>query len=331
MARIRSLKPEAFTSETLAKVSVNAERTFFGLSTIADDRGRLPDKPAQLNGELWSMRGGHTAADLDAELEELVKADGLVCRYVGCNGKRYLHLVTWDWHQKIDHPSKVRLPRCPHHLFSVTLRPEECGLHEGECPDYSFGPREDSRESRESSRGVSPGNGGVASTASDGGIAGQDTRKSAGPVQRPEQGERNPSRGSREDSRDVETDLGPRTVDLGPRNVPPSAGAAKPRRAKPAPSDAHIGTIVAAYVDGATEAGQPAPASSLRARVGKQARQLLSDGYDIAALIESAKNMGAGEWNDLAVQVRKDAAGANGSKPAGKKTNYSDEEYTSGW
>ena len=94
MARIRSLKPEAFESETLAKVSVDAERTLFGLTTIVDDRGRLADKPAQINGNLWSMRGDHTAADLDGELEQLVKADGLLCRYTGCDGKRYIHLVT---------------------------------------------------------------------------------------------------------------------------------------------------------------------------------------------------------------------------------------------
>lgn len=104
--------------------------------------------------------------------------------------------------------------------------------------------------------------------------------------------------------------------------IPPTAGASAP----------NIGSVVAAYVDGATQAGQPAPASSLRARVGKQARQLLAEGYGIAALIESAKHMGAGEWNDLAVQVRKDAASPTGNTSgAGKKVNYTDEEYASGW
>lgn len=102
-------------------------------------------------------------------------------------------------------------------------------------------------------------------------------------------------------------------MDLG---VPPTADAGKPRPAKAAPpSEANIGTVVAAYVDGATEAGLKGPASSLRARVGKQARLLLADGYDIGQLVESARRMGAGEWNDLAVQVRKDDASANGRAP----------------
>ena len=96
--------------------------------SIADDRGRLADKPAQINGELWSMRGNHTREDLEAELGEMVKVD-LVCRYTGCDGKRYLHLVKWDQHQKIDRPSRSRLPRCPHHQAD----PDYCGRHEGDC------------------------------------------------------------------------------------------------------------------------------------------------------------------------------------------------------
>lgn len=147
MARIRSDKPESYQSETLAEVSIAAERTFRGMATIADDRGRLADKPAQINGELWSMRSErepHTRDDLEAELQEMVKAD-LICRYTGCDGKRYIHPVRWDAHQKIDRPSKSRLPRCPHHQ----LAPDYCGLHDGDCS-----PREGSMQTREDSRGL---------------------------------------------------------------------------------------------------------------------------------------------------------------------------------
>ena len=41
MARIRTIKPEAFTSESLAEVAISAERTLFGLLTQADDHGRV--------------------------------------------------------------------------------------------------------------------------------------------------------------------------------------------------------------------------------------------------------------------------------------------------
>jgi len=99
-------------------------------------------------------------------------------------------------------------------------------------------------------------------------------------------------------------------------DVPPTAGAARPRRrldpAEAAERGRHVGEVVAAYVDGATGAGLKAPAASLRSRVGKQARGLLGEDWEIDFLIESARNMGATEFNDLAVQVRKDDAAANG-------------------
>jgi hypothetical protein len=275
MARIRSLKPEAFTSESLSKVSVSAERTFYGMSTIADDRGRLVDKPAQINGDLWSMRGGHTPADLENELQELVKADELVCRYTGCNGKRYLHLVTWDWHQKIDKPGKTRVPRCPHHPISVTGVAEVCGLHQGDCEfqeglfsldEVSGDDGDMSRDSRE----ISP------------------------------------------DSRDIPmVDLVPRTVDRGSRTVPPTAGA-KPRRPRRAASNA--ADVVAAYMEGAASADLPVPSGDLRGRVGRQANRLLKE-YPLDALILAARHMGAVGWNDLSVQLQRDGVTANGQAP----------------
>ena len=79
--------------------------------------------------------------------------------------------------------------------------------------------------------------------------------------------------------------------------------------------DVNPGPIVAAYIEGAEGAGLKRPASSLCARVGKQARQLLNDGYSEETLVASARTMGASEWNDLAVQVRKDDAAANGTGP----------------
>lgn len=309
MARIRSDKPEAYQSETLAEISVAAERTFKGMATIADDRGRLADKPAQINGELWSMRGSHTRDDLEAELAEMVGVD-LVCRYVGCDGKRYLHLVKWDQHQKIDRPSKSRLPRCPVHRNEA----DYCGKHEGECKPIEDSMTLDasSRESREGSRGMqAPANGldGIAEPVAE---ASPGDLVLVGAVVEPpsshdgsEQGKPKSSRHSREPSMQ---DLGSRTLDRGSRTVdqvPPSAGAVEPRTA-------NVGDIVAAFADGATEAGLKAPPANIRARVGKQARALIAEGWDPGFLVDSARRMGSGEWNDLAVQARKDDAAAKG-------------------
>lgn len=336
MARIRSLKPEAFESETLAKVSVDAERTLFGLTTIVDDRGRLADKPAQINGNLWSMRGGHTAADLDGELEQLVKADGLLCRYTGCDGKRYMHLVTWDRHQKIDHPSKTRIPRCPHHLVSETGRAEECGLHEANCP-----PRDTLARTREASSGTQAPSPPLASPPGEPEGGSQASGNTTAQPSSSDQPKRESSRETRESSRGLAPDLGPRTVDLGPRTIPPTAGAGKPRAAahsKPRTPSGNAGDVVAAYVEGALSAQMPRPDETLRKRVGKQAGEMLARGeVTLETLTTAAQHMGAGGWNDLAVQVQRDAAGGSGSSPNGrssggtKQTDFTDEDYQRGW
>ncbi|WP_405931532.1 hypothetical protein [Streptomyces sp. NBC_00827] len=114
MARIRTIKPEAFASESLAAVSLTAERTFFGLLTQADDHGRFRDQPAVITGLLWSLRPEHGPVDVEDDLTQLAAAH-LICRYEGDDGKRYLHIVTWRQHQKINRPSGVRFPACPDH------------------------------------------------------------------------------------------------------------------------------------------------------------------------------------------------------------------------
>lgn len=114
MARIRTIKPEAFESEDLASVGVTAMVTFFGLLTQADDAGRFRDHPAIIAGRLWALRADHTPANVAIDLEQLAEA-GLICRYTGCDGHSYLHVVTWEKHQKIDRPSASRRPRCPAH------------------------------------------------------------------------------------------------------------------------------------------------------------------------------------------------------------------------
>lgn len=53
--RIRSLKPEFFRSESLAKVTPLARMTFMGLWTEADDYGRGIANPRIVKGALWSL------------------------------------------------------------------------------------------------------------------------------------------------------------------------------------------------------------------------------------------------------------------------------------
>ncbi|GHF27554.1 hypothetical protein GCM10010218_05670 [Streptomyces mashuensis] len=136
MARIRTIKPEAFVSESLAACTVTAERTFFGLLTQADDHGRHRDHPAIIAGKLWPLRPEHTPLDVEDDLQQLASA-GLICRYTGCDGRGYLHIVAWAKHQKIDRPSASRLPLCSAHD-----QDKRCGACKAECghtprPDHA--------------------------------------------------------------------------------------------------------------------------------------------------------------------------------------------------
>lgn len=102
----------------------------------------------------------------------------------------------------------------------------------------------------------------------------------------------------------------PRDRDRGISNTELPYGSSVPD------GDLNVGHVVAAYVDGAVAAGLDTPSGSLKARVGRDARTLVAEGKPIRDLIESARRMGAGEWNDLAVQYRKDNATANGAAPS---------------
>jgi hypothetical protein len=115
-------------------------------------------------------------------------------------------------------------------------------------------------------------------------------------------------------------------------DVPPTAGARR-RRLDPAEAaerGRHVGEVVAAYVDGATGAGLMAPPAPLRSRVGKQARELLGEDWEIDFLVDSARRMGAGAFNDLAIQVRKDDAAAKGVTGQGgdRQQQTTNEKFT---
>jgi hypothetical protein len=119
VARIRTIKPEAFVSESLAAVSLAAERTFFGLLTQVDDQGRHRDQAAIIRGLLWPLRPEHTALDVEEDLVQLAAAE-LICRYTAPDGKAYLHILSWHRHQKINRPSASRITPCAKHEGAET-------------------------------------------------------------------------------------------------------------------------------------------------------------------------------------------------------------------
>lgn len=254
MARIRTIKPEAFVSESLAAVSLTAERTFLGLLTQADDQGRHRDHAAIIAGQLWVLRPEHTPSDVETDLAQLADA-GLICRYKGPDHKRYLHVVTWHQHQKINRPSKSRLPGCPVHDASVGAAPAagagvmlESSLRphavlpegSGEGRESALNPRRDSEAAGQERF--------TESSVRDQGALGEAAVTSHRP------------------------DLGPRTMDLG--DIPSGGASAH------APDTVSAKQLLGEYI----AACNHRPPDAFLNHLGKQVRTLLDEGIAPAHL-----------------------------------------------
>lgn len=107
MPRIRTIKPDFFTSLTIADLTYEARLTFIGLWTHVDDQGRCVDDARLVKAAVWPL-DERTAKDVDADLWELSDAE-LVYRYT-VGAKKFLCVTSWAEHQKISHPAKAKLP-----------------------------------------------------------------------------------------------------------------------------------------------------------------------------------------------------------------------------
>ncbi|MFD4374795.1 hypothetical protein [Streptomyces sp. NPDC058527] len=289
MARIRTIKPEAFESEDLAAVSVTAMVTFFGLLTQADDSGRFRDHAAIIAGRLWALRADHTPANVAIDLEQLAEA-GLICRYIGCDGNAYLHVVTWEKHQKIDRPSASRRPRCPAHQGH-----QKCGAcTKNSCP------------TAERPRTSLPGLPRTARAASSQPRGSLDTRNSAAAVQPPAvseevvsggpvrvssdepparagsglSGESAGHKGFGDDSARAREGAASGSRILDPGSFPKGGDA-------PAPRTGPVGTSAKALVAEYIRESAHKPPKDVVGLVGRQVKGLLEEGFD-PAVIRSA-------------------------------------------
>ncbi|MEV6023844.1 hypothetical protein [Streptomyces sp. NPDC052036] len=248
MARIRTIKPEAFVSESLAGVSLTAERTFFGLLTQADDQGRHRDHAAIIAGQLWVLRPNHGPEDVEKDLAQLSDAE-LICRYKGPGDKNYLHVVTWHEHQKINRPSKSRLPACPRHDTQAGATPSavDVDITEPSLPPHgALG--EGARKTREPAANPDADD----EIAGQGGFA-ESSMRAHGGLPEPSVKPHRP-------------DLGPRIMDLGST---PSGGASAP-----APDTVSAKQLLAEYV----AACNHRPPGAFLNHLGGQLRKLLDEG-----------------------------------------------------
>ena len=116
MARIRTIKPEFFTSESIAAIRpYRARLTFVGLWTHATDQGRCRDNAKLIKAAVWPLEDDVTVTDVEDDLTTLAQL-GRIIRYHGtpAGGDQpvpLLQIVNFSEHQKINRPSnRTTLP-----------------------------------------------------------------------------------------------------------------------------------------------------------------------------------------------------------------------------
>ena len=124
MARIRTIKPDFWTDETLTECSLSARLLFIGSWNFADDNGNLEHSAKQLKMKIFP------ADDIKVTplLNELV-AHGLLIEY-SVSDKKYLHIRGFLKHQVINRPSKSNIPPFDDSLRTHGTLPED-SLREG--------------------------------------------------------------------------------------------------------------------------------------------------------------------------------------------------------
>jgi hypothetical protein len=106
MARIRSIKPEFWTSENVMECSLQTRLFFIGLWNFCDDYGRHPTSAKQLKALIFP--GDDIAPDAIRGMIDELSTNGLIELYT-VEGKEYLLVTGWA-HQKIDKRQDAKFP-----------------------------------------------------------------------------------------------------------------------------------------------------------------------------------------------------------------------------
>lgn len=135
MGRIRSIKPEFPQSESIGRLSREARLLFIQIWTLVDDSGRARGTSRMLASLLYPYDPDAPML-IGAWLDELEREDH-VRRYT-VDGQTYLDVPKFLEHQKIDKPSKSKLPafenprECSPNPREVSTTDQDQGRDQGE-------------------------------------------------------------------------------------------------------------------------------------------------------------------------------------------------------
>lgn len=122
MARIRTIKPDFFASDTVSALPLRARLTWIGLWTHCDDQGRCRDNVKLIKAAVWPL-DDLSLREVDEDLLTLAKYGRIVRYSATVDGKSagLIQIVNWDEHQRINRPSKARFPAPPNEVIESAL------------------------------------------------------------------------------------------------------------------------------------------------------------------------------------------------------------------
>jgi hypothetical protein len=128
MARIRSVKPDLRISRVVAAWPMPARYAFVLLWGYLDDFGRGIDDVRLIVADCFPLDRDVTERKMETWLTLYATASpekpAPICRYVVA-GQGYLHSVNWHEHQRVNRPTKSKLPPCPIHESLTELLSED--------------------------------------------------------------------------------------------------------------------------------------------------------------------------------------------------------------
>ena len=130
--RIRSIRPEFWSSEDIAVLDWHERLVYIGLWSYVDDNGVGRDLERLIVTDLFPLDEDLRESSLRVHgALKTLESGGQITRYrVG--GKPYLHITAWGRHQKINRPTAGRypLPTCDDAQPHVALTEPSVSPHE---------------------------------------------------------------------------------------------------------------------------------------------------------------------------------------------------------
>lgn len=105
------ISPEIWESQDFSQLSDIAKIVFISLISHADDEGRGRADPTFIKSSTFPYDEGRRVADIKSALSEIARS--MSVQFYSVNGIEFYFITSWKKWQKVDKPSKSKLPPPP--------------------------------------------------------------------------------------------------------------------------------------------------------------------------------------------------------------------------